>query len=100
MLRSAAPFQRRAVSPELTEHHLRVRVAANVRRLREAGKLTVEEAAHRAGIHWRHWQKVEAGETSATLRTVARISNALEVEPGELLAAVTTKAESANPVAP
>ncbi len=100
MFRFAALPQRRPVRPLLTEHHLRVRVAANVRRLREAEKLTVEEAAHRAGIHWRHWQKVEAGETSATLRTVARISNALEVEPGELLAVVTTRAESVNPVAP
>lgn len=98
MFRFAAPFQRRAVRPLLTEHHLRARVAANVRIRREAAKLTVEEAAHRAGIHWRHWQKVEAGETSATLRTVARISNALEVEPGELLAPVPARAESVEPV--
>lgn len=100
MFRFAAPFQRRVVPRELNEFQLRARVAANVRRLREAKKFTVEEAADRAGIHWRHWQKVEAGETSATLRTVARISNGLEVEPGELLAAVPTKTESVDPILP
>ena len=48
VFRFAAPFPRRGVPRGLTETHLRARVAATVRRLREGAKLTGEEAAHRA----------------------------------------------------
>jgi transcriptional regulator with XRE-family HTH domain len=51
-----------------------------------AGGLTLEEAAHRGDLHWRHWQKLEAGEVSPTLRTLARLAETLRVEPGDLLA--------------
>jgi transcriptional regulator with XRE-family HTH domain len=67
------------------ERRLRNRLARNVRRLRVAGDLTLEEAAHRAELHWRHWQKLEAGEVSPTLRTLARLAEALRVDPRELL---------------
>ena len=36
-------------------------------------------------MHWRHWQKIEAGEVGITLRTLAKLSVALGVEPFELL---------------
>jgi transcriptional regulator with XRE-family HTH domain len=61
------------------------RLQRNVRHLREEMKLTVYEAAQRAGIHWRHWQKVEAGESNATLDTIVRIANGLEIDVDELL---------------
>jgi transcriptional regulator with XRE-family HTH domain len=67
------------------ERRLRQKLAANVRRLREDAKLTLEEAAHRAGLHWRHWQKVEAGEVNLTLATLVRLSGALDVEPARLV---------------
>lgn len=65
---------------------MRGRFARNVRRLRIDAELTLEEAAHRADLHWRHWQKLEAGEVSPTLRTLARLSEALRIDPRELLA--------------
>jgi transcriptional regulator with XRE-family HTH domain len=52
------------------------KLAANVVRYRGALGLTVEAAAERANLDRRHWQKVEAGETNATLRTLARLSRA------------------------
>jgi DNA-binding Xre family transcriptional regulator len=67
------------------ERKLRARFAGNVRRIRGEHALTLEEAAHRAEMHWRHLQKLEAGETSPTLRTLARLAAALEVEPRDLL---------------
>lgn len=67
------------------EKRLRRQLAAAVRRIRQEKKLTLEDVAHRAGMHWRHWQKVEAGEVNATLRTLARLSAALGVEPASLL---------------
>jgi hypothetical protein len=47
--------------------------------------LTVEAASELAGMHWRHWQKLEAGEVNATLRTLARLGDALGTSPRELL---------------
>jgi plasmid maintenance system antidote protein VapI len=47
--------------------------------------LTVEAASELAGMHWRHWQKLEAGEVNATLRTLARLGDALGTSPEELL---------------
>jgi DNA-binding Xre family transcriptional regulator len=38
------------------------------------------------GLHWRLWQKVEAGDNNITLGTIARIAEALEVDPRDLLA--------------
>jgi hypothetical protein len=37
-------------------------------------------------IHWRLWQKVEAGDTNITIRALARIAAALDVDPRDLLA--------------
>ena len=69
-----------------SEHRLRRRIATNVRRLREEQKLAVIKAAESVGLHWRLWQKVEAGETNATLATLVKIADALDVDPRELLA--------------
>jgi hypothetical protein len=55
-------------------------LARNVRRCRQAGKLTLKVASRRARLHWRHWQKIEAGEVNVTLDTVVRLAEALEVK--------------------
>ena len=60
-------------------------MAANVRALRTLRGLSIEEAAHEGDLHWRHWQKVEAGEVGATLRTLAKLAVALDVPPADLL---------------
>jgi transcriptional regulator with XRE-family HTH domain len=67
------------------ENSLRRTLARNVREAREGAALTLHTAAERAEIHWRHWQKVEAGEANATLNTVAKLAAALNVEPLSLL---------------
>lgn len=56
--------------------------------LREAGRrvaatrrglgLTQEEAADRAGIDYKRYQRLEAGTVNATLRTLLRIAEGLE----------------------
>jgi len=55
--------------------------------LREAGRriatareglgLTQEEAADRAGIDYKRWQRLEGGTVNATLRTLLRVADAL-----------------------
>jgi transcriptional regulator with XRE-family HTH domain len=69
------------------ERLLRQRLAANTRRLRAVRELTVMDAAERAGMHWRHWQKVEAGDLNATIQTLARVARVLGVEAADLFRA-------------
>jgi hypothetical protein len=68
------------------EHEMRRRLASHMIRLRSMHALTSEEASERAGIGWRHWQRLEAGQCSARVGTLARVATALGVEPGALLA--------------
>jgi transcriptional regulator with XRE-family HTH domain len=69
----------------LTEAELCFRLGINVRARRTAALLTLQNAARRAEIHWRHWQKIEAGQINATLFTLKRVAHALNVSPADLL---------------
>jgi len=68
-------------------HELRRRVGKNLCRLRAARGLTQLALAEAAGLHWRHLQKIEAGESNATLVTMARLADGLRVDALELMAA-------------
>ncbi len=83
-------------SGALTAAELRRRLAVNVRRLRTEASLTVKQAAERESLHWRHWQKVEARQTNATLTTLVRLAGALGVMPAELLMEPPPGAEAAG----
>ena len=67
------------------ERALRHRLGVNVRALRQKARLTLKQVAERAEIHWRHWQKIEAGQTNATIFTITRLADALNVDPSDLL---------------
>lgn len=69
-----------------SEHRLRRRIATNVRHLRKEQKLSVIAAAESVGVHWRLWQKIEAGDENITLWTLIRVADALDVDPRDLLA--------------
>ncbi len=60
-------------------------MAANLRRIRHGKKLTQEELAHRTGLSARHIGAIERAEMSATLTVLGQISEALGVEPAELV---------------
>jgi len=72
---------------QTSEQRLRERLAVQVRALRIEQELTLRMAAERAGLFWRHWQKVEAGEVNVTLHTLMRVALALSKSPAELLSA-------------
>jgi transcriptional regulator with XRE-family HTH domain len=61
------------------------RLRINVRVLRIATGLTLKKAAGRAGMHWRHWQRIEAGRINLTLMTLGRLAEALRVDVAVLL---------------
>ena len=68
------------------DQRLRRRIASNVRRLRAELKISAVNASESVGLHWRLWQKVEAGDNNITLLTLTRIAAALGVDPRDLLA--------------
>jgi transcriptional regulator with XRE-family HTH domain len=58
----------------------------NVRRLRAERAISAVDASELVGMHWRMWQKIEAGDTNVTLRNLARVAKALRVDVRELFA--------------
>ena len=67
------------------------RLAKNLRLIRKREGMTQEELAGRAGLSPRHIQKLEAAEVNVTLKTIALLANALQVELHKLLSPFTSK---------
>ena len=57
----------------------------NIRLLRQRSSLSQDDLSSRAGLAVRHLQKLEAGEVNVTLKTLAALAVALEVDPQVLL---------------
>lgn len=57
-----------------------------IRAARVEAELTQEEAAAAAEIDYKRWQRLEAGEVNATVRTLVRVAAALDVSFWELFA--------------
>jgi transcriptional regulator with XRE-family HTH domain len=75
----------RVIRRAITEEILRKRLSINVRTLRTSAALTLKKASERAEMHWRHWQKIEAGQVNITLLTLLRLAEVLGTEPSDLL---------------
>ncbi len=60
-------------------------MAKNLRRVRRDKKLTQEELAERAGLSSRYIGAIERADVSASVTVLGQISDALGIEPGELL---------------
>jgi len=68
------------VSLRSEEAKLRRRLAAALRRERSRLGWTQELAAEKANMNIRHYQKLEAGAVNVTLRSLARLCHAFDVE--------------------
>lgn len=64
---------------------LRMHVAAKIRARRLDLGLTVRQAAASAGLHTRHWQKLESGKLNVTVFTLVRAAAAVKLDPVHLL---------------
>jgi transcriptional regulator with XRE-family HTH domain len=64
---------------------LREVFAANLRRLRNAKGVSQDELAHEANVSRSYLSQLEKGTFYASLNVVGRLSEALDVEPAELL---------------
>lgn len=63
---------------------VRQRVARNLARIRAEQGLTFEMLADRSGLHWRHVQKIEAGDMNITLQTISRLADGLSIDVEDL----------------
>jgi len=64
---------------------LRHRLGVNLRTRHVAAGLTLKKASESVEMHWRHLQKIEAGELNATIDTLERLASLIGVDPAELL---------------
>lgn len=60
-------------------------IAARIRSRRQEVSLSQEHAAGVAGIDYKRWQRIEAGDVNCTVRTLHRIARALECEVADLV---------------
>jgi DNA-binding XRE family transcriptional regulator len=60
-------------------------IGANVKAARSKANLTQECLAEIAGIHWQTVSYIENGKFHASIITIAKLSQALEVSPNSLL---------------
>jgi transcriptional regulator with XRE-family HTH domain len=56
-----------------------------IRRRRERLKLTQEELAHRAGLHWTYVGQAERGERNITVLSLLRLAKGLRCDPAALV---------------
>ena len=77
-------------APSLAE--AQVRLAANVRRLRESKGIAQERLAWEAGVDRSYTGKIERGIANPSLNVLCRIADLLEVDVNALLQPVRTKA--------
>lgn len=61
------------------------RVGMNIRAIRKAQKLTIDELAEKCDFQAPYLSDVERGERNITLQTLNKILDALYVEPGSVL---------------
>lgn len=66
-------------------YSLRKRVSNNIKQLRAKRGFTQEEAAERSNVHYKYYQRVEAGDVNLTLDSIEKIAKAFGVMPKKLL---------------
>ena len=83
--------RRRKPSQEIRDSkEVRTAMAAlgtRVRQLRQDEKLTLEAAAERTGLDWKHLQKLESAKINVTLTTLVRVAIGYRVSLAELFSA-------------
>jgi transcriptional regulator with XRE-family HTH domain len=60
-------------------------LGADIRKVRNAKGLTLEDLAHRSGLHRTAIQKIESGKHEPRAKTVMSLAKGLGVEPGALM---------------
>lgn len=76
------------------------KLALNLRRIRVAKNISQDELALRAGVERAYVGHIERGTKNPTIKTVEKLSEALECAASELLADTEKGEEAVNTLAP
>lgn len=76
------------------------KLALNLRRIRVAKNISQDELALRAGVERAYVGHIERGAKNPTIKTVEKLSEALECAASELLADIEKGEEAVNTLAP
>ena len=61
------------------------KLAINIKRIRKEKGITQVDLAYACGFEKQNMQRIEAGKTSPTLKTLLKISDALEIDIKDLM---------------
>ena len=61
------------------------KLALNIKRIRKEKGITQVDLAYACGFEKQNMQRIEAGKTSPTLKTLLKISDALEIDIKDLI---------------
>jgi len=64
---------------------IRIKFGAHLRKIRQEKKLTQEELADKAGMHFTYIGQIERGKRNPSLVNLERLAKALKVSAGQLL---------------
>lgn len=70
---------------EISEEDFITKLGIHIRQLREKKNLSQQDLANDCGISKSQIARIEVAKINTTVRTLIKISNALEIEPKELL---------------
>jgi transcriptional regulator with XRE-family HTH domain len=65
--------------------NLKIKVAENIRKMRQKLKMTQEESAEKSGFHYKYYQKIESGTVNLTLDSIEKIAKTFGVDPKKLM---------------
>jgi transcriptional regulator with XRE-family HTH domain len=78
------------MSKSAEKTYARLRVASNLRRLREAAGLSQEDLAIKAGFHRTYVSQIERAVNNATIDNICRLAEFLGIDVHELFIDTTT----------
>lgn len=64
----------------MTEEQFLKKLSSNIAKIRKAKKLTIIEVSSRANIEQSNWIRMEQGGRYPTIRTLYKVSRALDIE--------------------
>ena len=74
------------MSSQQSAEAIQRRIGERMRELRTKLDMTQEAAAAASGIDYKRWQRLEAGDVNATIKTIVRVAITLSVSFEELIA--------------
>lgn len=77
--------KRRVIRPKDRKTEIQIAFGKSLRTMRQAKKLSQEELADLAGLHFTYVSSVERGERNISIENIAKLAKALGCQPKDLM---------------